>query len=239
MTFFDRIEAERKSWQPNNPTPFSEKALWANTISRCLSLTDLEPAVAEFIAQGLDKSDQSKLQPAIRSLKRNIEDEVKHEIALNRAKAAMINYNSQFETEANELIKAWKQLPDNPITIAAVLENGIFFLILPIYSQFGGASLRITSASISNDEQLHVRSHRAAAQLLGAKPSKELNSLRKTTVEWLSKSLIEDGASWTSDRLMKISNNLMKRGVSDLVETRVTNVNAPFELSNLSMDSYA
>jgi hypothetical protein len=239
MELFDRIETQRKVWQPNNPASMSEYALWADTVSRCLALTDLEPAVAEFITEGLDSPDTEKLQPAIRTLRRNIEDEAKHELALTRAKAAMTNYSSSFEDEAVDLIKAWKSLPDNPITTAAVLENGVFFIVLPIYSQFGGTSLRITSASISADEQLHVRSHRAAAQLLGAKPSKALNALRKHTVDWLASSLIADGASWTKDRLMRNSDSLMKRGISDLLETRVANVNAPFELSNLAMDSYA
>lgn len=236
---FHRIEKERKAWTPNNPLPDSEHSHWADTVSRCLALTNLEPAVADFIKDGLDSCDKVKLAPAIKSLKRNIQDEEKHEIALTRYKLAMSNYNSMFEQEAQGIINRWTSLTDNPITTAAVLENGVFFVILPIYANAGSISLRITSNSISNDEALHVRSHRAAAQLLGAKPSKALNQLRRDTISWIGASLKDDGAKWDLDRLMRNSDSLMARGISDFVETKTTSVIAPFEVKNETMDAYA
>jgi hypothetical protein len=197
--------------------------------------------VASFIQDGLSKADLNKLDKgAIETLLRNIEDEEKHELALTRAKNAMTDYDSSFEKEALEIISAWNRLPDPEIVKAAVLENSIFFLILPLYANFGGAALRITSNSISADERIHVVSHRTAAQQLGIKPSRAMNELRKATVEYIATDLeSEAGSRWTLDRMMRNSDNLLKRGVSDLVETAVGVVLAPFEQSNSSLDVYS
>ena len=235
---WNALNASRRIWQPNEPT--SEKSSASRTISRCLALTPLEPAVAEYITNGLSKADLNKLDPgAIETLRRNIEDEEKHELALSRAKNAMVDYDESFESEAQEIIQAWNDLPDPEIVKAAILENSIFFLILPAYANFGGAALRITSNSISADERIHVISHRTAAQQLGIRPSKAINKLRKDTVEFLFKDIEEEvGSRWTLERMMKNSDNLLKRGITDLVETAVGAVLAPFELSNESLDKY-
>lgn len=235
-----KLESSRRSWAPSNPAANSELSAAPNTISRCLALTSLEPAVAGFIRDGLDRYDNSRLgDDCINALLKNIEDEDKHERSLLQCKAAMSNYSAACEKEALDITSRWSSLSDNPITIAAVLECGVFFIVLPLYSQFGGSSLRISSASISGDERGHVQSHRQAAKLLGDRPSKALNQLRLDTVEWLSKDLeTEAGSKWTLDRMIKNSNSLMQRGVSDLLETRVANVNANYEISNSNMEDY-
>lgn len=235
-----QCESKRRAWKPNNPQPNSESAIAPDTISRCLALTPLEPAVANFIGTGLTRSDSSKLDPTlIATLRHNIEDEANHEIALTRAAAAMRD-RADYGHEAAEIIKQWATLTDNPITTTAVLECGVFFCILPLYSQFGGSSLRITSASISGDERLHVISHRAASQALGARPSKELNKLRRDTVAWFSRNLADEvGGSWSVDRMVANSESLMVRGISDFAETRVSQVNAPYEINSRNMEKYA
>jgi hypothetical protein len=168
-----------------------------------------------------------------------VEDEVRHEVALTRAAAALVG-RVDHSAAAEQLIREWEDLSDNPITKAAVLECGVFFVILPLYSQFGGASLRITSASISGDERLHVISHRAASQAIGARPSRALDKLRRDTVAWFSETLgYEVGGNWSKDRMVANSDSLMRRGVSDLGESQVANVNAPYEISNNSIESYA
>lgn len=231
--------SKRRIWQPNNPPPLSETSKAPDTISRCLSLTALEPAVARFINTGLSRSDSSKLDPElVATLLQNVKDEERHEVALTRAAAALVGRVDHL-IAAEQLIQAWEDLSDNPITKAAVLECGVFFVILPLYSQFGGASLRITSASISGDERLHVISHRAASQAIGARPSRALDKLRRDTVAWISETLgYEVGGNWSKDRMVANSDTLMKRGVSDLGESRVANVNAPYEISNNSIESY-
>lgn len=240
MAEFDwiKLQNKRRQWSPNTPPPNSETCLAPKTISRCLSLTKLEPLVAEFITTGLNKADKYKLGEApVAALSRNIEDEEKHEIALTTNREALSNYTSEYENDAQSLIKAWAELPDNEITKAAVLENGVFFIILPIYSLFGSTSLRITANSISGDEILHVQSHRKAAQLLGAKPSKQLDQLRLSTVEWLAQDIGSE-TDWTLDRCITNSTSLMRRGISDLLETQVAAVNAPFELKNTTLEKY-
>jgi hypothetical protein len=237
---WETLNKRRRVWAPNNPPIQSETSLAPKTISRCLALTSLEPLVSAFITEGLDKADKTMLgNAAIATLQRNIEDETKHELALNQCKAALTNYSPEFEYEADQIIKAWAELPDNEITKAAVLENGVFFVVLPIYSTFGSCSLRISANSISGDEIVHVQSHRRAAQLLKAKPSKQLDNLREYTVEWLSQDIAEcRNKNWTQERCIRNSESLMKRGVSDLLETRVASVNAPFELRNTSLERY-
>lgn len=234
------VATRRRIWQPNNPAPMSEMAIAPMTISRCLSLTSLEPMVASFITDGLDRFDSTKLgELAISTLLDNIQDEARHELALDRARLATINYTSQFEMEGLQIAKAWEELPDHPILKTACLECGVFFVVLPLYSQFGGNSLRITAGSISGDERLHVETHRTAARLIGTRPSLALNKLRLETIYWAGQNIDELGdPRWTVDRLIKNSNSLMSRGVSDLIETRVCNVNAPFELNNRSLENY-
>jgi hypothetical protein len=235
-----KLNAKRRSWEPNNPAPMSETAIAPITISRCLSLTPLEPAVAAFLKEGLSRSEAAFLSPElVATLERNIEDEVRHELALNRATAAL-KVKLDFTAQAAEFIAAWEALPDNPVTKTAVLECGVFFVILPLYQQFGSPSLKITSASISGDERLHVNSHRYAAQQLKAPPSKQLNALRRDTVAWLAQDLwLEMGGNWTTDRMVNNSDSLMSRGVSDLVETQTVNVNAPYEINNRNLEQYA
>jgi hypothetical protein len=231
----------RKEWQPNNPAPNTDVTLAPDTISRCLSLSNLEPLVKQFISDGIDRQDRSVLgEGAIEALQRNMADEDKHELALTRVKQSLIDFSSTFEVEADQIINQWADLPDHPITKAAVLENGVFFIVLPLYSLFGSASLRVTANSISADEVIHVKVHRQAAKLLKAKPSTALNKLRQDTVAWLSKDLSEaNDPKWTQDRCLRNSASLMTRGISDMLETQVATVMAPFEVKNTTLDVYA
>jgi hypothetical protein len=185
----------------------------------------------------LDTADQVKIAPARATLLRNIEDEVKHEIALNAARNATSNYDPQYESEAKEIMEAWKSLPDSPIVTTAVLETAVFQSLLVLYSRFGGISLRVTAMDISRDERIHSISHRQAAMMLGTKPSKRLNNLRIETMAWLAAELNQDG--FTLDRALRNSENLMRRGVSDYEESCAGSIICPMEISNLSLSSYA
>lgn len=242
LTTWERVNQRRKVWEPSNPAENSETSVAPLTISRCLSLIDLEPAVAYFINTGLDKSDNFVLgEEGVSCLRRNIEDEARHEKALKACKAAMSNYDNGFEEEGHRIAKAWLDISEktNPITIAAVAECSLFMIILPIYTLFGGNSLKITSGSISDDERGHINSHRYASQLLGAKPTKELDRLREDTVAWISQDIgKETNGVWTQERCLKNSKNLLQRGVSDMVETQFATVLAPFELRNDNFSEY-
>jgi hypothetical protein len=242
LTTWERVNQRRKIWEPSNPAKNSETSVAPLTISRCLSLIELEPAVAYFINSGLDKSDNNVLgEEGINCLKRNVQDEDRHEKALKACKAAMSNYDSSFEEEGHEIAKAWLEISDrvNPITIAAVAESSLFMIILPIYTLFGGNSLKITSGSISDDEGVHITSHRYASELLRAKPTKELDNLRESTVAWLTQDIgKETNGAWTQERCLKNSKTLLRQGRSDMTETQFSTVLAPFELRNDNFSEY-
>jgi hypothetical protein len=232
------VSSRRKSWEPNDPKPSSEASRAPLTVSRGLALTNLEISVQDFVLDGLDRADSQVLSGIVReTLLRNVEDEVKHEIALSRAKSAMKNYDSSFESEGQEIIKAWNDLDVNLILKTAILEVGIFFPLLGMYSMFGGTSLGISARSISADESIHASTHRVAAQLLGARPTKALNILRLETLDWLGTNLGEE-THITKDRLIENSDRLIKTGKSDFTETQSYVVLSPYELSNSVVDSY-
>ena len=240
MFNWERVESRRQSWEPNDPKPMSESVApeVAQCLSRCLALTELEPAVAIFVREGLDRGDKNKIgSDAINTLELNILDEEKHEIALNRAKLATINYQPEHETEAKVVVQAWKDLSDNPIVTTAVLEQSCFMLMLVLYSRFGGGSMRITSNDISSDEQRHAASNRAVSMLLGVKPSKAMLKLREDTVAWFSEGL--DYQGFTQERMLRNSLKLLKAGKTDFTETAEGIVYAPFEISGGQKSAYA
>lgn len=244
MLDWTTIGSRRRSWSANTPPPNSEKSAVPITISKGLALTGLEPMVADFITMGLDRSDKNIINGLVgEELLRNIKDEVNHEAALTASIEAMSNYDDSFESEAVHIIKSWSELPDNPITIAACLENGVFFVLLPLYRLYGSTCLAITANSISGDELIHVQTHRAVAQMLKAKPSKQLLQLVLDTVEWVTSSIDEETAllakPMTLERCLKNSRSLLTKGVSDLIETRSGAYLAPYEVPNTSIDSYA
>jgi hypothetical protein len=149
----------------------------------------------------------------------------------------MKNYDSSFESEGQEIINAWNDLDVNLILKTAILEVGVFFPLLGMYSMFGGTSLGISARSISADESIHASTHRVAAQLLGARPTKALNILRLETLDWLGTNLGEE-THITKDRLIENSDRLIKTGKSDFTETQSYVVLSPYELSNSVVDSY-
>lgn len=234
--FWNNFTADkRKTWKPNNPAPNSAISAAPLTIERGLMLRGLEIPVKEFILEGVERSDMTKLgQGALQVLMRNTEDEDRHDLALNRcADAHKINggiFDSfPMEQEAQGIIAEWQALDVHPFTKAAVLENGVFFVLLPLFNLYGFQALRETSQWISQDERLHVQTHRAAAQLLGARPTKELDDLRVYTVEWLLTDLAQEADQDTYDRFRKSSDMLMSRGLSALNETQFASYQAFFE----------
>jgi hypothetical protein len=238
---WSEIEPLRKVWTPNDPLPNSQKCKAPATISRCLALRPLEPVVKAFILEGLEKADMGRLgEGAEAVLLRNTIDEERHDIALERAWNALVTEQQiLFDDEAASLIKAWQELPDNPITTAAVLENSVFFVMLPLMNRLGHTALIETSKDISADEGVHVATHRSAAMRLNAPPSKAIQSLRLDTIEYLGQDIAnETDGLYTIDKLIKNSNALLTRGISDFIETQVADANAPYEISNASLSGY-
>jgi hypothetical protein len=226
---FETIDAtKRKAWLPITPTADEIVIDGAvDTISKCFALRILELPVKSFILDGLSRPEASKIgEDGVACLIRNSEDEDKHDIALTNCLKVFKNYNPAFEQEAQNILNAWASLEDNPITITACLENGLFFVILPLYRKFGGPSARTTALDISADEVNHVMAHRTASEMMGFKPSRKLDNLRKATCDWLVKDLTADDP----DVYRRSSDNLMYKGVApELAFTKSYTVPAFFE----------
>jgi len=237
------ISRRRVRWTENKPLVNSETCAAPRTISRGLSLTSLEPMVADLISAGITSTYKRSLNTLqVATLKRNIQDEETHERALTNAIAGLSNYLTIFEDEAKDIIKDFDSLPDHPIVKAAVLENGLFFVLLPLYRFYGSLSLTITANSISGDEIIHVQTHRAACKELGLKPSRQLLGAVRDIVAWVTQDIDTEteGLSrpMTQARCLKNCQSLLTRGVSDFFEAETGVVLAPYEIASTSLDSY-
>lgn len=240
VTFYSKIEAKRTEWEPIKPTKTEQvQDEAADILSRALALRALELPVRDFILDGLGQKEKAILgQEGVECLMRNTKDEERHDQALENVVSVLSNYNPKYEAEAAMLTKAWVTHPDHSIAKAAVLENGIFFMILPLMRRFGSVSLINSSVDISSDEINHVQSHRYATTQLGHKISPSLDKLRKATAAWIVGTFnFSDTVNATT--LMKASDNLMYKGVApELSFSQSFNVPAFFESSNSSLSYY-
>lgn len=237
---FAKVKAARKSWTPIQPTAYEKATEGAESvISRCLALKLLELPVKEFILDGISRDEISKIgTEGIEALLRNVQDEEKHDLALSNCLAVYKEFDENDYREAQNITDAWVTHPDHPITKAAVLENAIFFVVLPLYRTFGGDALRMTSMDISFDEILHVRLHRHVAQVLGHRPNKSLDELRKQTVRWFLEMFEVPG--YTREQFYKASDDLMYRGITkELDFTQSFQVPAFFERATSTLPSYS
>lgn len=236
---YERIATRRTKWTPAYPV--AAEYVDNNTVellSKALTLRKLEIPVKEFIQDGLGRKEAVNLgQEGIDCLIRNTEDEERHDIALNNCVSVLANYDNKYEAEADAIVEAWVNHPDHPIVKAAVLENGLFFMILPLFRRFGSESLRSTSLDISSDEALHVQSHRYASIQLNYRPSETLDKLRKLTVDWIVSGFSYAGI--TADSLRTASDKLMKSGRADeLAFSQSTTSHAFFEKRNDQLPYY-
>mgnify|MGYP003350141229 FL=1 len=156
-------------------------------IQRALSLRCLEIPVGDFIQDAM-KGDLPDVKGCKELLESNVQDEVKHDIALNYA-AEVHKVPTKFEKEAAHICKTWLELDRHPVLKAVVLERSVFFVLLPIFRFLGDTGLRTTSADISRDEQTHVAANTLVCEALGLKSDKTLNNLRRATVAWVLQSL--------------------------------------------------
>lgn len=239
-TFYQDVAQRRKEWTPVSPkTQETCEEGTSSLISRCLALRQLELPVKGLILEGLSRKESNVLgEEGKKELLRNTLDEERHDTALNNCVSVFTDYDKSYESEVTLMVDAWDKHPDNPILKAAVLENGVFFVVLPLLRRFGGSALRTTSIDISADEICHVMLHRYSAQLLGSKPSKSLDNLRKATIDWLVRDFSHSQID--ADRLRKASDDLMYKGVSNELDfTKTYQVPAFFERSNDSLPYYS
>ena len=191
-----------------------------------------------FITEGLEKTVPDN---ARRLLESNVQDEIKHDIALQYIVNA-IGADEDAENEAIKLRDAWIEHPDHTVTKALVVERAIFFVLLPFFRFNGDAALRTVSADISRDEQIHVGTNSLVCAELGLSPSPSLDKLRKATINWVVQPL---GINTTCKYLDKkfwtdVSDRLMYEGrAPELISTKTARMPAFFEHANTNLPQYA
>ena len=198
----------------------------------------MELPVGTFIKEGLEKDVPEHARTL---LELNVEDELKHDLALGYI-ANALGTDEKAEAEALRLLDAWKAHPDHTITKALVIERAIFFVLLPFFRYNGDSGLRTVSADISRDEQIHVATNSLVCRELGLRPSPSLDKHRKDTINWI----VQPLGNCTYDRYLDkkfwldSSDNLMYQGKApELVATKSARMPAFFEHSNANLPQYA
>ena len=237
-TPYQKLIDRRRTWTPVQTTAGELKHGAEETIYRALAIRHMELPVGAFIKEGLEKDVPEHARTL---LELNVEDELKHDLALGYI-AKAIGTDPTAETEALRLRSAWESHPDHTITKALVAERAIFFVLLPFFRFNGDAGLRTVSADISRDEQIHVATNSLVCRELGLLPSPSLDKLRKATINWILQPL---GIN-TYDRYLDkkfwldASDNLMYQGKApEFNYTKAARMPAFFEHANTNLPSYA
>ena len=208
-----------------------------DVIKRALAVRHMELPVGDFIQEALTEVPEASRK----LLLSNVQDEVKHDIALNFAIDAH-GADPQAEAEGLRLRDAWLAHPDHTILKALVAERAIFFVLLPMFRFLGDSGLRTISADISRDEQIHVGCNTLVCAELGLSPSPSLDKLRKATINWVLQPL---GINTTDKYLDKkfwldASDRLMYEGKApQFSDTKAARMPAFFEHANTNLPQYA
>lgn len=239
QTFAEKLLARKKSWTPTigKVSPVAEGA--EDTIGRALGLRVLEIPVGDWIYLAEKKETASLTPDQLILLDSNIQDEYKHDEALNMAARAYQLTAEGMQAEAEAIAKEWIDHPDHPLVKAWVIENSVFFVILPIFRMLGGAGLRLVSTDISNDESIHVATNRHIARQLGYSYSESLDKLRRKTVAWVVENLDAPGKYGLPDFWIKSSDDLLYQGKAEqLADTQAYVMPAFFEHHNQNLPVY-
>ena len=237
MNPYQKLLERKRTWTPVQTTGGKLKEGSEEAIFRALALRQLELPVGEFISDAL----KSEVPEAARDLLlTNIKDEENHDLALGYA-ANALGTDSQAETEAARLRKAWEDHPDHTVLKALVAERSIFFVVLPFFRFNGDAGLRTISADISRDEQVHVATNSLVCRELGLTVSPSLDRLRKATINWVMQPLAKSSDKYLDKQFwLDQSDSLMYAGKAEgLIETQRARMPAFFETSNSDLPSYA
>jgi len=235
---YQTLLERKRTWTPVVPTKGEVKYGAEETIKRALAIRHMELPVGEFISQGLEKEVP---QTARTLLESNVQDEIKHDLALGYIVDAH-GADQQAELEALRLRDAWIAHPDHTITKALVAERAIFFVLLPFFRFNGDAALRTVSADISRDEQIHVATNSLVCAELGLNPSSSLDKLRKATINWIVQPLgINTDDKYLDKKFwLDASDQLMYQGKApQFSDTRAARMPAFFEHANTNLPQYA
>jgi len=235
---YQKLLDRKRTWTPVKPTKGEYREGAKETVKRALAIRHMELPVGEFIREALKKEVPSLARQLLES---NVQDEIKHDIALGYI-AEVNGTDSQSEEEAIKLRDAWISHPDHCLLKALVAERAIFFVLLPFFRFNGDAALRTVSADISRDEQIHVGCNSLVCTELDLSASPSLDKLRKATINWIMQPL---GINTTDKYLDKnfwldASDRLMYEGKApELSDTKSARMPAFFEHSNVNLPKYA
>ena len=236
MNPYDKLLARKRTWTPVKTSKGFIKDDAQDVIKRALSVRHLELPVGSFISEAIDEIPKA----ARELLESNVQDEIKHDIALNFAIDAH-GMDQKAEEEGLKIRDAWVQHPDHTVLKALVAERAIFFVLLPMFRFLGDSGLRTISADISRDETVHVGSNTLVCHELGLSPSPSLDKLRKATINWVLQPLGKSEDRYLNKQFwLDQSDNLMYAGKAEgLSDTRRARMPAFFETSNQDLPSYA
>ena len=231
----------KRTWTPITPTAGKLYTGGEDVVHRALALRCLEIPVGDFI-EDATKGDLPETEGCKTVLLDNIQDEIKHDIALNHAAAAH-KVSPVLDATAQQICKAWIEEDAHPVLKAVTLERSVFFCLLPMLRRLGDTGLRSVSQDISGDEVTHVGVNSLVCKELGLEPGKRLDNLRKATVDWVLNSLI---GNESEDRLlsydfwMSSSDSLFEKGIApNFQDTRRSRMPAFFECANSDLPTYA
>ena len=237
-TPYDKLLSRKRTWTPVQTSAGKFKEGAEETLYRALAIRHMELPVGEFIKEALDTEVPTHARQLLTS---NVQDEIKHDLALSYITDAH-GVDEKAEAEALRLRDAWESHPDHTLLKALVAERAIFFVLLPFFRFNGDAGLRTVSADISRDEQIHVASNTLVCKEMEYTPSSSLDKLRKATISWILQPL---GINTTDKYLDKnfwlnASDNLMYQGKApELSDTKSARMPAFFEHDNQNLPSYA
>ena len=235
---YDTLLERKRTWTPVQGTKGICREGSEETIKRALAVRHMELPVGSFITEALEKEVPDVARTLLES---NVQDEIKHDIALQYVVNA-IGAEEAAEKEGKLLRDAWIKHPDHTLTKALVAERAIFFVLLPLFRFNGDGALRTVSADISRDEQIHVGTNTLVCHELGLSPSPSLDKLRKATINWVLQPLgINTECKYLDKKFwLDVSDRLMYEGKApELISTKTARMPAFFEHANTNLPQYA
>ncbi len=238
MNPYQKLLSRKRTWTPVQTTAGKLVEGAEETIYRALAIRHMELPVGDFITDALDNDVPTLARKVLLS---NVQDEIKHDLALGYITNA-IGVNQSAEEEAIKLRDAWVAHPDHTILKALVAERAIFFVLLPFFRFNGDAGLRTVSADISRDEQVHVAVNSLVARELNLEVSPSLDKLRKATINWIMQPLKANNPNKYLNKKFWLdsSDRLMYEGKApELADTKRARMPAFFEHANPNLPQYA
>src|SRR6056300_873680 len=238
MNPYQKLLSRKRTWTPVQTTAGQLIDGAEEAIYRALAIRHMELPVGDFITDALDNDVPTLAREVLLS---NVQDEIKHDLALGSIPNA-VGVDQSAEEEAIKLRDAWVAHPDHTILKALVAERAIFFVLLPFFRFNGDAGLRTVSADISRDEQVHVAVNSLVARELNLDISPSLDKLRKATINWVMQPLkANDPNKYLNKKFwLDSSDRLMYEGKApELADTKRARMPAFFEHANPNLPQYA